>query len=147
MQSRHHIVSYKTPRNAAEGLCGVSIFQAAPDMAVVVLTEFQHNPGMSVTNAVDVIATKVRRAFLGGVSPENIIWIERYEYGTRAGETTGETFDFVALNWTGGAFAGPHWRPVGRDRSATEFWRLLFQSDKPLAEFPRFSDIGAVRLG
>lgn len=147
MQSRHHIVSYKAPWNATKGLCGVSIFQAAPDMAVVVLTEFQRNPGMSVTNAVDVIATKVRRAFLGGVSPENIIWVERYEAGTRVGETAGETFDFVSMNWTGEAFAGPHWRAVGRDRSAEDFWGVLFQSDKPLAGFPRFSDISAVRLG
>lgn len=147
MQSRHHIVTYKVPYNRMEGLCGVSIFQASPDMAVVVLTEFQQNPGMSVTNAVDVIATKVRRAFISAVPPENIIWVERYEAGSRGSSAAGETFDLVTLSWTGNEYAAPHWRPVGRDRSAGDFWGVLFQSEKPLAEFPRFAEIGAVRVG
>lgn len=146
MQTRHHIISYKGPHNHSEGLCGVSIFQASSDIAVVVFTEFQQNPGTSVTNAVDVIASRVRRAFISSVSPENIIWVERYEAADRAQDLQSETFDLVGLSWTGNEYAAPHWRPVGRDRSAADFWRVLFQSDKPLAEFPRFSDIGAVRL-
>lgn len=152
MQSRHHIVSYKVPHNQIEGLCGVSIFQeGSPDMAVVVLTEFERNPGMSVTNAVDIIATKVKRAFLSGVPHENIIWVERYEAkGSKIVGSTltiGETFDLVTLSWIDNAYAAPHWRPVGKERSAEDFWRMLFQSDRRLAEFPRFADIGAVKIG
>lgn len=147
MQTRHHIITYKVPYNSAEGLCGVSVFQAAQDMAIVVLTEFQQNPGMSVTNAVDVIATKVRKAFVNAVRPENIIWVERNESGSRVSGMLGETFDLVTLSWTGNEYAAPHWRPLGQARSAEEFWKVLFQSDRPLAEFPRFSDIGAVRVG
>lgn len=150
MQTRHHIVSYKVPHNRIEGLCGISVFQASPEMAVVVLTEFQQNPGMSVTNAIDVIATKAKRAFLSNVPHANIIWVERYEVGSQAAASTlstGETFDLVSLSWIDNAYAAPHWRPVGKERSAENFWRMLFQSDRPLAEFPRFADIGAVKLG
>lgn len=159
MTIRHHVMRYKTPYNAAEGVCGVSIFQSRPDMAVVVLTEVQGNPGMSVTNAVEYIATKAKRAFLPNVAQDQVIWVERYEKAAneevrevrdeKAGAfmegrqvQIGETFDLVTFKFEEDGYASPSWRPIG-NRDANSFWKTLFQSDKPLDTFPNFAEIGA----
>lgn len=152
MQTRHHVVSFKTSYHALGGMCGVSIFQTAPEMAVVVLSEYDENPGVSVTNAVEVIATKVKRAFLASVPHDQIIWVERYDKGgTRLvddGTTaSGETFDLVRMDWSDGTYRTPQWSSLGESRSAEDFWRTLFQSDRPLSEFPKFSQIDLVGIG
>lgn len=150
MQTRHHVVSFRTPYNAIEGVCGVSIFQTVRDMAVVVLTEYRENPGMSVTNAVEFIATKVKRAFLPDVAPDQIVWIERYEsHGTLLDVddlTMGETFDLVRLQWDKDAYRSPQWLSLGESRSAADFWKTFFLSDRPLAEFPKFNQVNLVGL-
>jgi hypothetical protein len=44
---------------------------------VIIFTELDHNPGMSVTNAVEWVCWEAYRQLLGGVGPEPI-WIEHY---------------------------------------------------------------------
>jgi len=149
MQTRHHVISYKTPYHPIEGMCGVSIFQAAPEMAVVVLTEYRGNLGVSVTNAVEFIASKVKRAFLPAVDPDQIIWVERYESHGKLldeGDPMGETFDLVRLEWENGAYRAPQWFSIGGSRSAADFWKTLFQSDRPLAEFPQFGQVAQLSI-
>lgn len=143
MNRRHHVMRYKSPYNASEGICGISIFQSAPDIAVVVLTEIEGNTGMSVTNAVEFVADKARRAFLPEIAPEQIVWVERYEkIGSlgRAGEIQfGETFDLVTFKvGQDGSYSSPSWRPLG-NRDEESFWKILFQCAPPLERsFPDF---------
>jgi hypothetical protein len=58
-------------------LCHVRIFDRHPSPPVVVLTEIADNPGASVTNASEHIATELRSRFalLRSTDP---IWIEHY---------------------------------------------------------------------
>ncbi len=141
MNARHHAMRYRTPDNAIEGVCGVSIFQSNPDMAVVVLTEIEGNPGMSVTNAIEYIATKAKKVFLPNVTPDQVLWVERYENSGSTLDGAHETFDLVALKVGRNSYHSPAWRPIG-NRDAASFWKLLFQSDKPLGVFPDFAKAG-----
>ncbi|NOK64254.1 MAG: hypothetical protein GFH27_549323n7 [Chloroflexi bacterium AL-W] len=54
--------------------CGLRIWQHLDDVAVVMLTELPDNPGISVTNAFEFIATQVVRGY--SLSPTKTIWIE-----------------------------------------------------------------------
>ncbi|MEW6687150.1 MAG: hypothetical protein AB1393_13265 [Candidatus Edwardsbacteria bacterium] len=65
------------------------------DKAVVTLTELPDNPGTSITDAVEIVATEVYRRVLGDVPPNKIEWIEHYP----ASEHFNETFDKVILGW------------------------------------------------
>lgn len=142
MKARHYAMRFKAPYSALEGVCGVSIFQSGPDVAVVALTEIVGNPGMSVTNAIEHVANKAKRAFLPGVAPDQIIWVERYESTGSVlvddGIKCTETFDLVTFTIRDGAYVTPSWRSLG-NRDGESFWKILFQSDKPLWEFPDFN--------
>lgn len=143
MRARHHVIRYDNPYNGAHGACGVSIFETGADTTVVVLTELPSNPGMSVTNALEHIATKVRGAFLASNAPTEIIWVERYLQGTQADGSAGETFDLVHLEWDGQHYGKPHWRPIG-DRSQGDFWRHLFGIEHPRETLPDFATVRIV---
>lgn len=143
MKIRHHVVRFSAINHAGEGVYGVSIFQADPAMAVVVLTEIDGNPGLSVTNAVEHVARKVRRAFLTSVAADQIIWVERYKRNASLADSgeTEETFDLVRLDSDPeGNYSSPSWFSIG-GRDSASFWKILFQSDKPLDEFPAFDQI------
>jgi hypothetical protein len=81
----------------------------------VTLTELPDNPGTSVTNCVEEIATQVYHTFLKGTPIENIRWIEHYP---PRGEWE-ETFDEVAFDWDGETFSNPRWR---RLQEGVEDW-------------------------
>lgn len=143
MKIRHHVIRYKAVNHIIEGVYGVSIFQADPSMAVVVLTEIDENRGVSVTNAIEQLARKVRRAFLPSVGADQIIWVERYwrRGGLAEFGEPGETFDLVRLDCDAdGNYSSPSWFSIG-GRDSDSFWKILFQSDKPLDEFPPFDQI------
>ena len=53
---------YFTDVNRCQGFCGVDVHET-PQGTVVVMTELDGNPAMSVTNAVETIATAVVQEF------------------------------------------------------------------------------------
>jgi len=73
----------------------------------VVLHEGADNPGMSVTNAIEEIATRVfqyLRERAWDVRPEDVEWFEKCEKDKRPPEK-------VCMTWAGEKFAHPVWAP------------------------------------
>jgi len=85
--------------------CGLKIVREN-DRVTVILTELPDNPGTSVTNCVEEIATQVYHRFLKGTPIDKIRWIEHYP---PRGEWE-ETFDEVSFDWDGETFSHPRWR-------------------------------------
>lgn len=82
--------------------CGLSFIphQDDPSHIYVVLTELAENPGTSITNAYEKIATAIYNDFLIQTPIENINWIEHYTNESYEGESDKwERFDRVLLKW------------------------------------------------
>lgn len=94
------------------GVCRVTMVErmrAQMGPNVVMFTELPDNPGMSVTNAFEIIAEQwVART---GIDPSSTIWIEHYPEEP--------TFDLVGLTWRWRAghwtAEDPGWRRVSRE--------------------------------
>ena len=96
--------------------CGVTLFiDQVNNRAAVVLTEKPGNPGRSVTNAVEQIASEVFNKHLANLAnnipPGRVAWIEHYEKGLPASRPT---FDRVLLGHAYNAgrvgFYAPDWK-------------------------------------
>jgi len=79
-------------------------------MTLVIATELPDNPGTSITNWAEFLATEMRRRC---VSPGGALaWIEHDpERPGRAGE---EPFDRVRFRWDGTRYHTPDWQPFSR---------------------------------
>lgn len=96
--------------------CRARIFANGKN-AVVVLTETRDNPGVSVTNDYERIASNMR----GMVSqfipysnfPSKVIWMEQYE-------ARPHNIDLVTLQWEPlrGEFSLPAWHPLNEQTAA-----------------------------
>lgn len=86
--------------------CGVEI-KRDNDKVTVILTELPDNPGTSVTNMIEHLATMIYHQFLKDVLVENITWIEHY-----IESFAGETFDKVKMEWDGQRFKNPKWERI-----------------------------------
>jgi hypothetical protein len=73
---------------------------------VVVASEVADNPGMSVTNAAEDLATQVVAYYKLDI--ERLIWIEHYPADRRLDAPT--TFDLVRFTWAEGTASDPEWR-------------------------------------
>lgn len=85
---------------------------------VVMLTELPNNPGMSVTNACEDIATRIVQDF--GINPQHTRFIEHYPeektvvYGKE--HIRKETFDEVFFTWDSRNRADePHWKSLTKE--------------------------------
>lgn len=122
-----HDYIHPTPNR---GRCRVRLYLPEEDRGapVVICTEQEDNPGMSVTNAAERIAGEVLDAHrLSGLP---VVWIEHYEEGARGTEDDPHTFDLVLFASYEvedlGMYAGeerkrigiPSWKPL--DRGAVE---------------------------
>jgi hypothetical protein len=114
-----------------KGRCRVRIYRpdlpeegsAARDEAVVICTEFQDNPGMSVTNSAERIAGEVISFHR---LPTPLVWIEHYQDGARGTKEDPHTFDLVTFSSYEvedlGSYMGeerkrigePSWKPLDR---------------------------------
>lgn len=97
--------------HGCESKCGLEILHEG-DKATVTLTELPDNPGTSVTNAVEIIATEVYKRFLPGLPPENIRWIEHYPARGDSRDPLPETFDEVTLSFDGQRYHSPKWTHI-----------------------------------
>jgi hypothetical protein len=84
--------------------CRVRIYEHEGQQ-VVVATEMEGNPGMSVTNAAEDIATQLAAAY--NLEVDRLIWIEHYCYPDE-----GHIFDLVRFTWEGGKASDPQWRRI-----------------------------------
>lgn len=92
-----------------ESKCGVTI-KKQDEKITVILTELDDNPGTSITNAYEEIATKLHNEQLQHVDPTSIRWIEHY-----SSKRYGETFDEVSLHWDGRKYSSPVWTRLKDD--------------------------------
>ena len=111
--------------NGRRGWCRLELLRASDGRTVAIATELADNPGTSVTNASEYLASNVCSKF--GVDPRSLVWIEHYGYGNRQVRT----YDLVTfserpkerIRWSGsvlryhpdgwpGYFADPVWRPM-----------------------------------
>jgi hypothetical protein len=93
----------------APSKCGVSIWPRKGGGKIVIFSELPDNPGTSVTNWIEHLATAVRSGRL--VQPEDlVIWIEHYP--SAPGHP--ETFDSVTFEVYDGGYSRPHWRRTTR---------------------------------
>lgn len=105
-------------RNPADrGRCVVRIWDSV-EAVVVMLTELPDNPGMSVTNACEDIATQIVQDF--GINPHRTRFIEHYPeektvvYGKE--HVRKETFDEIFFTWDVRNQADePHWKPLAKE--------------------------------
>lgn len=95
------------------GHCRVEAMRASGGRVAVVATELRSNPGMSVTNAAEHVATQV--CLYLGIDPLRLVWIEHYGYPAPAGMPK-RTYDRVrfagVLPDEPVFFEEPSWSPM-----------------------------------
>ena len=97
------------------------------DITVVLCSELPigKNPGQSITNAAEAIATHVCRRF--SIPHDKLLWIEHYPvaaFYTSEPHNNQPTFDMVTFTSTGGILQHPQWRPM-TDAEKTLFLPLF----------------------
>jgi hypothetical protein len=80
----------------------------------VVLTELPDNPGTSVTNCVQQLATQLLPQVAqfsrpDPIDPRAILWLEHYDRSPQ--NSFPETWDLVHLDWDGARYHSPRWQP------------------------------------
>lgn len=77
---------------------------------VVMVTELDDNPGTSVTNMAEQLATLICQEF--SIDPASLIWIEHYPERGSKYDTYPEDFDLVTFTWDGRRFIHPQWKRI-----------------------------------
>lgn len=97
--------------------CGVQIYEPTQpgETYVAIYTELDDNPGTSVTNAAETIATGIWK--LLERPTRGIVFIERYRDRALVGGRPmfKEHFDRVTFELIQGRFARPRWRRVSKE--------------------------------
>ena len=93
--------------------CGVSII-GGDDGKTVVLTELPDNPGTSVTNFAEGIATAVKHELLPDFPFYKIKWVEHY-FAVKP--LFPESFDRVSLTWDKDAFHNARWTSLDKEEA------------------------------
>lgn len=100
--------------------CGLRIY-LHPQYAVVVASELENNPGMSITNAAELLAEQVCKRFF--LRPSSLVWVENYPSRVVRGASgkilhrTEETWDLVTFTVSHEAFSLPKWRHISRQEA------------------------------
>lgn len=97
--------------NGRRSRCGIDVHPLDDGRVVVICTELPDNPGMSITNAVEQIATAVVRG--QRIIPERLVWIEHWPAASRGGGPS--TWDLVTFKLSQRSiweFRYPSWRPM-----------------------------------
>jgi hypothetical protein len=89
--------------------CGLRFFRRGP-RALVIFTELPDNPGTSVTNFIEGLATAIRRERCPDLVPQRLYVVEHY----LKRPNHEETWDAVKLRWDEAqdAYCEPQWRPL-----------------------------------
>jgi len=109
-------------------ICQLEILQLRDGRRAVIATEREDNPGTSVTNVAEHLASHVCDHF--GIEPDKLVWIEHYGYPVH-GVKRERTYDLVTFSrrnpervlWSQavlrykpdgwpGYFADPDWKPM-----------------------------------
>lgn len=98
------VIEYETSTQKAS--CGVTVFQCGTS-PVIILTDLD-NEGLSVTNGIEFVATKIFKDYLTMTNPDKIIVIEHYPQTRNRQENS---FYRVNMKWDvkKEAFYNPKW--------------------------------------
>ncbi len=90
----------------------VRVFRLKTGLDVLIATELddEENPGPSITNTIENLATAAVEAF--GLDPERLTVYQHYDYRAAAYQPNGEaeTFDEVTFEWQEETGSRPQWR-------------------------------------
>ena len=118
----------KYPEHPIEAKCRYRVYRSDSGTVVIVATELPDNPGVSVTNWAEYLATEFR--WLHMTQGEALIWIEHYPGRPSKYDPSmmiDEKFDRVLMRWNGTSYEEPEWKPFDR----AEIERLIRE---PLGE-------------
>jgi len=87
------------------GLCRLRIYKIGRQKPVVIVTQFPDNPGTSITNVAESLATHVYTTELKS-PPEGMLWIEHY---SALGHPKPEIYSQVSFRHECGEFTDPEW--------------------------------------
>ena len=92
--------------HGAEATCDLELVRLADGRTLCVAYEREDNPGTSVTNAAEHLASAVCDRF--GVEPRRLVWVEHYAYPSPSSAIPLRTWDLVTWGEIRGtANAGP----------------------------------------
>jgi hypothetical protein len=116
---------YCVPPSTIEATCRIRVYQLADGVIVVIATELPDNPGASITNAAEILATDMRRWFV--VPGGGLLWIEHYQDRAMIGgrPQQKQSFDRVFFRWNGQQYDDPDWKPFSREQVETLIGELL----------------------
>jgi len=114
-----HTAVYPVPGSTHTGKYSACIVKDQEmGLAIVILIELKDNPGMSITNAYEHIASLIVKEGIIGIKPENIVWFEHYEDKPKS-------LDKVHLKWSGDRYVMEGWTPVTYERLKTMLHDLI----------------------
>jgi len=91
----------------SDSYCDIEAHRRSDGKFIFVATELPDNPGTSVTNYAEHLATAIRRQH--GLKSEDMIWIEHYP---DAKDRPKESFDLVRFAVEGDSFRSPVWTRI-----------------------------------
>lgn len=100
-----------------ESFCDIDVTVLPDGTAFVICSEDPENPGTSVTNAAEAIATQLCQQ-QPTIDPTKLVWIERYP-PRGPYQLTPESFDLVTFaiaDRAGHFVANPKWQPLSEQQ-------------------------------
>ena len=112
MKLQDEVTAYKGFWNS-DGHCRLRVYRTDAGGVVAIATELPDNPGTSITNLAEQLATAVfQREEVSG--PEHFTWIEHYPKRNIGKDVRPESYDLVTFDFDPGyrRFSHPRWRRI-----------------------------------
>jgi hypothetical protein len=104
---------YRDP-NGRPSFCHIEAIVLQNERVAVITSESADNPGMSITNAAELVAAAVCNQLR--IDPDKLVLIEHYDSTSYRSTARPDSFDLVTFNVIAGnsdpVFQHPAWRPM-----------------------------------
>ena len=104
------IVLHYEGYHGVKSVCDVLV-EHGTDAILVTVTQCEDNPGTSITNRAEVIATEVARTMPSASMPD-VRFVEHYQARP---SLRGPVYDEVTFTWSDRQASRPQWRRLGFD--------------------------------
>ena len=81
--------------HGCQSFCKLQVLPLADGRTAVIATELEDNPGTSVTNVAEQLASFVCDRF--GIDPDHLVWIEHYGYPSATRPKEPRSYDLVTF--------------------------------------------------
>lgn len=109
-------LTIQVPVIKAPTICSVTIYHIGHNRYVVVISELDDNPGKSITNASEYIATELKKS--AKLSNADVTWVEHYTDWVTLENFTRQRrheYDTVEYTWNDNKASNPKWLPLDED--------------------------------